>query len=240
MALRFLSNLSETGRRFGAVALVRKLADRALYRCVGFDAAHLLYIVTQDIPPQQTVDALGEFDFPSPDDVARIAPTPELGLNPALVLRARRGHDRCYALLKDDEVLHYGWCALDSIDPEFFAGTSMSFPANLVYVYNVFTPEAHRGRGLNGACLAAALQKLSDDGVTGCLAAVHWTNEASLRSFRRLGARDLGLLISARALGRRLERTPPAAAELDVLFGAEAFLSPRRFPRPTPQAVCLS
>lgn len=240
MALRFFPNLSETGRRFGAGALARKLADRALYRCVGFDAAHLLHTVTEEIPSQQPIDALGEFSFLSADDVARLGQSPELGLNPAFVSRARRGHDRCYALVKDDEVLHYGWCALDSIDPEFFAGSLMSFSAKIVYVYNVFTPPVHRGRGLNGACLAAALQQLSDDGVTGCLAAVHWTNEASLRSFRRLGARDLGLLVSARILGRRLERTPPVAAALEVHFGADAYLTPRRFPRPTPQAVCLS
>lgn len=228
----------ETRRRFGAVAVGRRLMDCALHRAVELNPAHLLWIPTAEVQPQATVDAYGDFSFLSPGEVAALLDEPSLGLNPAFVSRAQRGHDLCYALRADRQTLHYGWFALESIDPEFFAGTSMSFPAHMVYVYNVFTPVEHRGHGLNRVCLSAVLTALQERGVKGCLAAIHWTNEASLRSFRRLGAHDLGMLATARIAGRRVERTPAAAERLGVRFGAEAYLGQRRFPRPANQRRC--
>lgn len=221
----------ETQRRYGWQAAARRLIDRAARRGAALDPAHLLWVETTAVPPQQSVAELGQFAFLSPRQVAEIVAAGEAPLDAAFVDRARRGHDLCYALYDGDELLHYGWCALGSIDPEFFAGSVMSFPPHMVYVYNVYTPPQHRGRRLNGACLAAALTALRPRGVTGCLAAVHWTNEPSLRSFRRLGAVDWGLLVTARVAGRRLEKAPRKAKQQGVCFGPEAYLGERRFPR---------
>jgi GNAT superfamily N-acetyltransferase len=89
---------------------------------------------------------------------------------------------RCFAAWGGDEVLAYGWL---SSDAEWIGELEMEIrpTAGEAYVWNCFTIEAHRGKGLFGALLRAIALQAGREGL-----ARLWIGSLDIPAQRAVGA----------------------------------------------------
>src|SRR5690606_1757131 len=71
-----------------------------------------------------------------------------------------------------------------------------------VYMYKGYTLPEYRGRRLHGLGMARAMRAYVEEGKHGLVSYVDVMNEASLKSCRRMGYRELGLLFGTKVAGR--------------------------------------
>jgi hypothetical protein len=108
--------------------------------------------------------------------------------------------DRCYGACDGDRVVAYGWY---STRPTAVTdGLLLRFAEGWAYMYKGYTLPEYRGRRLHGLAMARALRAYAEEGKDGLVSYVDVTNEASLKSCRRMGYRELGLLVGALVGGR--------------------------------------
>lgn len=108
--------------------------------------------------------------------------------------------DRCYGACDGDRVVAYGWYS--TRPTPVTDGLVLRFAEGWAYMYKGYTLPEYRGRRLHGLAMARALRAYAAEGKEGLVSYVDVTNEASLRSCRRMGYRDLGLLVGANVAGR--------------------------------------
>lgn len=217
----YLGRLHDTWRAFGTGATCHFLCDRLLARTIRLDVQTIAWLDARDVRVGPESKPAFGFRFLSADEVAVFAREPEHHLTPDFPDRIRRGRDFCYAALTPDQRLAaYTWYAIDGIEPEHSAGAGLELPQGVAYAYKNFTLPSFRGGRLHGAALGGALRALRGRGVTSLVALVHWTNQASLRSFRRLGSVELGHLWSWGAGRSRRVHAPAPDRVRGVRFGA--------------------
>lgn len=122
----------------------------------------------------------------------------------AFIRSALAKGDRCYGALEGDgddaRIAAYGWY---STRPTMVTdGLELRFDADWAYMYKGYTLPAYRGRRLHGLAMARAMRAYVEEGKKGLVSYVDATNEASLKSCRRMGYRDLGHLVAAKIAGR--------------------------------------
>lgn len=213
-----LRRASEVYDHQGVTGVVRTGVNKALVRGAKLRVLHLLSMAP-DEARESSVDSSFQRRFLTPEEVRRYADDPRNGLSPELADRVDGGLDMCFGAIHGDRLASYGWYAFSAVEPEHAAGVSLGLPTNVAYIYKAFTHPDFRGRRLNGACVAEAASILSTQGVDLILAMIYWSNEASLRSFERLGFRRLGLLVVGPGGPLRI---PPAAGRLGVSFHMDA------------------
>lgn len=213
-----LRRASEVYDHLGATGVVRAGLNKALLRGARVSAVHLMALDPTDVR-EPSVDSSFQRRFLTPDEVRRYAEDPRNGLSPHFADRVDGGFDMCFGAVHGDRLANYGWYAFTAVEPEHAAGVSLGLPTNVAYVYKAFTHPDFRGRRLNGACVAEAASVLSTQGVDLILAMIYWSNEGSLRSFKRLGFRRLGLLVVGPGGPLRI---PPTASRLGVSFDTDA------------------
>lgn len=213
---------------------VQKLVYRAAQRVIVLDISRVLWLERDALRPPEPLGPPCDYRFLTPAETRWHALEPANDLEPALAERMLAGRDLCYAALDGQRLASYIWLALGSIEPELHrgehpdTGVGISWPDDVAFVYKAFTRHEYRGRRLYPACIAHAFDELSPLGVHALLSTTDWLNAAALRSFRRLGFRDLGLIWRFGARGRMLTRPPLAAKRLGVKFDPYAVVQPRQ------------
>ena len=213
--------------REGAQGVLCKLADLAIRKIVPAKFSRVLWLDVEWLNAPGPVAQGFQFRFLSPEEVERYANDPTYLLDASMAERVRAGADLCYAALQGEKLAAFGWYALDSIEGEHADGISLSYPADVAFMYFGFTHPDYRGAPLHGAGMANALAEPGKRGVTKLVSFVDWRNWASLKSCYRLGYRDLGLLVPVGGPRRTLAIPPRTARHLGVRFGREASLRPR-------------
>jgi len=216
-----LGRLRETWRSYGPRATALFLCDRLLARTIHLDVETIVWLDAGAvrIGPEQAPTF--EFRFLTADEVDAFAGDPELHLTHACADRIRRGRDFCYAALTPDgRLAAYGWYAIERIEAEHCAGFELELPAGVAYMYKGYTHPEFRGARLHGAGMGGALKALAAYGVTALISLVHWTNQASLRSCRRLGYVEIGHVSSWWVRGPRHLHAPAPQRIHGARFGA--------------------
>lgn len=213
-----LRKASETYDHLGLSGVMSTGLNRVLVKGAKLSLVHLLTLEVDEMTVR-TVDSGFQRRFLTADEVRRYAADPINGLSPDFADRIESGFDMCFAAVHGDRLANYGWYAFGTVEPEHAAGVCLGLPTNVAYVYKVFTHPDFRGRRLNGASLGEAAAVLGTQGVDVILAIIYWSNEASLRSFQRLGFRRRGLLVVGPGGPLRI---PEAVRRLGVSFEADA------------------
>jgi hypothetical protein len=104
--------------------------------------------------------------------------------------------DKCYALFDGDTIMSYGWYSTRPTRLTEVPGEpTLHFDPAYAYMYNGFTRPEYRGRRLHAVGMAAALDELTDAGLSGLVTYVVSSNFASLKSCHRMGYETFGHLI---------------------------------------------
>lgn len=209
-----LRRASEVYDRQGVTGVVRTGVNKALVRGAKVSVVRMMCLPSGDVRAP-SVESSFQRKFLTSDEVRRYADDPRNGLSPGFADRVDGGFDMCFGAIHGDRLANYGWYAFTAVEPEHAAGVSLGLPTNVAYIYKAFTHPDFRGRRLNGACVAEAAAILGTQGIDHVLAMIYWSNEASLRSFERVGFRKLGLLVVGPGGPLRI---PPAATRLGVSF----------------------
>ncbi len=215
-------------RRFGLQKAVAGLAYRTMKRLVKLRINVLMSRPIAGIDAlgiQSTVEGL-EFRALASAEVRAFAADKIYELNDTMADRIDAGHDWCFASLAGDRLVNYSWYALGSIE-SLHCHVSLSFPADAVYMYKVFTHPDFRGAGVHQATFIHASRLLATLGLQRIVMFVEYANWDSLRSHVRLGFRTLGLVITAGSGRWYFERHPRVDKQLGLRFGAQADLSNR-------------
>ena len=221
IASRF-ERFRQLARRHGLWAAMAGVLGRAAQRWAALGVGRLLWLETARVKRPTTTKGGFHFRFLTAEELPGFAADPVNELDAHFAERLRSGRDFCFAAFSGPQLAAYAWFALGSIEPEHCGGVGLSFPADVTYTYKGLTRPEFRGLGLYGQVTENGFRALADRGVTKVLAAVEWTNWASLKSCHRLGYVDLGPLVG---LGRgrcRIVVSPKAARERGIRFGRHA------------------
>jgi GNAT superfamily N-acetyltransferase len=111
-----------------------------------------------------------------------------------------RGH-RCYLARNGPEILGFLWIAVREVNsPDLYCRFLLE--ADQIVAYHNFVRPDTRGRNLAPRLQAFALREAANDGYRRCYGYVLSTNEASIRSTRKLSARRVGSVVCGFVLGR--------------------------------------
>ncbi len=110
--------------------------------------------------------------------------------------RIRNG-DRCYCLIQDGEVVCYNWVRFSTCCA--FCGRRVSFnfmplSPGQVFVYDLYTYEKYRGKGLGGYMKDCLVYELQSRGLKEILSIVEPANTASVRIHVRIGSKMHALI----------------------------------------------
>lgn len=223
-----LQQIAQVRKKFGTRAAIRFTADRLGRRLLRSEIDHVVWLDVDEVTLSLDLDPEFEARFLTADEIREFGQDPENLLDEELISRGSSPLDFCFAVLSGSRLAAYGWYAVRCIESHHCAGTALSYPDNVAYMYTGFTHPDFRGKRLHGVAMGMALKALGEQGVTKLVSIVNWTNEASLRSCERLGYRDLGRIYSFFGRGRcQTSFYPRRAQELRVKFGKEADLSAR-------------
>jgi hypothetical protein len=217
-----LHELRQLAQKYGTGAAVRKLVDWLGGKTLGLQVVEVVWLAPEELKLALDVPPPFEFRFLTAEEVAHFAQDPANDLDADMIGRANGGRDLCFAALSGDRLAAYGWYALGSIEGEHNFGVSMSYPAQVAYMYKGFTHPDFRGARLHGLGMGLALKNLAAYGVDRLVSTVGWLNEPSLRSCDRLGYRRLGRLYTVGGERFWTASTPSAAKSLGVKFGGAA------------------
>jgi hypothetical protein len=213
-----IRNLSQTRRNHGACATIRWISSRLAEKILRLEVSELLWLDVAALPPSIEIDPEFTFRFLSASEIARFASDPIHNLAHDFVDRAACRNDLCLAAFHGDRLASYSWYARNSVDGQDHVGVPMSYPTDVVYMFNAYTHPEYRGRGLFCLGVAIAAKELAEQGVTKVITTINSTNFASLRSCHRLGFVSLGRIWTVGRGTRRLARTPSAAKRLNISF----------------------
>lgn len=100
----------------------------------------------------------------------------------------------CFGVLEANRLLSFAWFCLGSVEAEMNRGycpataTAIQLADDAAFVFNAYTTESYRGRGLMTALLATASRTLQQQaGVTHLVATTELINRSALAAFARAG-----------------------------------------------------
>ena len=131
-------------------------------------------------------------------------------LTPAFIDEAAAKGDRCFAMFEREKLTSYGWYAtkptrLTEVAPELV----LSFDPAWAYMYHGFTHPEHRGQRLHAIGMAAALEELTREGLSGLVSYVDSANFSSLKSCARMGYRTFGHVVLLKVRGHYAIQSSP-------------------------------
>ena len=218
-----LASLWKTRTRFGWGALGRRIVDGLARRCFRAGVVEVVWLPLESAP-QSPPDWPGwSFRLLTPEEVDVFAQDPSLDMGPEMAIRMRERGDACFGIIDGDRLASYGWYARRPIDPEPGEGNTvdypgLTFPSDVAYMYKGFSRSDYRGRGLHALEIGLALRALAPQGIRALISTVYWTNEASVRSCRRLGMEFLGRIVQYSLCGRYRLRIPAAVHHHGIEF----------------------
>lgn len=147
--------------------------------------------------------------FLSESQLRRYAMDPRNDMDSDFLDEALAKGDRCYAMLKDNQLAAYNWYSLQPTrihPPELV----VEFDPQYVYSYKAMTLPEHRGLRLAPISAAQALQWYQQCGKKGLVSYVESHNFDSLKPGQRLGYRIFGSIFMLRLPGRYAIFSTPA------------------------------
>jgi hypothetical protein len=197
----------------GAIAGIHDLAYRAASRLVDLMVLNGMAITMAGLDRSYLGDDVLRWGFLGREELLERVRARPMEMTEAFVESATGIEDRCYGALLDGELVSYGWY---STQPTRVTGElTLHFDPSYVYMYSGFTLPEHRGRRLHGIGMARALAALTAEGHKGLVSYVRSNNFASLKSCYRMGYRDFGRVLAARANGRYLTYATPGCRAYD-------------------------
>jgi ribosomal protein S18 acetylase RimI-like enzyme len=218
----FLSDFIDARRRHGTARAIGGIADRLASKVIGLNVSHVFAFDLQKLTSTEPDSSGFTCRFLTPDEIRVFSADPSNELTADLADRAAAGHDLCFGVQAGARLAGYGWCALNSIEPEHTGGIALSFPSHVGYMYKGFTHPDFRGRGLNGLRVVLAGHALAERGLRKLICLVDWANWASIQSCRHGGCEELGSTVTFQIAGRRFWFIPDAARQLGLQFGERA------------------
>jgi len=181
--------------RHGLVSWAFNLAYRAVNRVA------TLMILKVEVVTMDTVnkDLLNEHNdgwrFLSPTEVRQFSEADtSLGLNEKFLSEACDRGSRCYALVKANRVVSYGWYS--RVPTRISHRATAHFDQNYRYFFKAFTSPEFRGLRLHGTGLARALKIFTEEeGIKGIIYYVEAHNQSPLKARKRIGSRAAGTAI---------------------------------------------
>lgn len=217
-----LRHINETRRHYGLSAAATWASSRFFEKALQIEVNKMLWLDLTALSRFVDFDPAFSFRFLSSSEIESYSQDPVNELAPDFLQRALSKHNQCLAAFYGERLAGYSWYARNSVDGKDHLGVSMSFPSDVVYMYNAFTHPDFRGRRLFSVGVGLAAKELAAQGATKMIASVNSTNFASLRSCKRLGFRELGRIWTLGSGDHRLARTPSAAKRLGIHFGDSA------------------
>jgi hypothetical protein len=148
---------------------------------------------------------------------------PENLLTDAFIDEATTRGDQCYVLFDGDNIANYGWYSTRPIHlTEVRGAPLLHFDPSYAYMYNTFTRPEYRGRRLNAAGIATALEEWTRAGLSGLVAYVVSSNYASLKSCERMGFQTFGHLIILTVGAHQVWRVTPGCKKYGFRVEAAA------------------
>jgi hypothetical protein len=178
------------------------------------------------------------YGFLDPDLLLALAEDPENDMTPAYVRAALEAGDECYGILDGEVLASYGWYLRKPYGWYSRKPTGakndlvLRFSDSYAYMHKGFTREAYRGQRLHAVGMALAMEEFRARGLRGLVSLVASNNFSSLKSCYRMGYRDFGAIVLARAFGRTLVRTSRGCRKYD--FALE------HRPRPVEPAIAAA
>ncbi|WP_428266888.1 hypothetical protein [Haliangium sp.] len=207
-----LATIARLTRQHGVKRASHLLSYRALERTIGYMA--LVGCVT---PPDRLAyprDAAFpdgyEGHFMSFDELREHSRVAANDMDEEFLRRAEGRSDRCYGVFHGDELANYCWYTNRPFDIN--EHLTVHFDPRYAFVYKCLTQPAHRGKRLHGVAMARAAYAFGDDGGLGIIAYVETRNYPSLRSGRKMGHHEFGVVRVGKVGGRYRSWASPGCA----------------------------
>jgi len=201
-----IHSIKDSMSRRGVSVTIGELAYRAANKVTDVRILCAMTLTPSSIDPAFLEDAAGmTWGFLDEEYLVRaLDQGADADMDREFIRSALAKGDRCYGALDDDggagRVAAYGWY---STRPTMVTdGLELRFDEGWAYMYKGYTLPAYRGRRLHGLAMARAMSAYVEEGKKGLVSYVDATNEASLKSCRRMGYQDLGHLAAAKIAGR--------------------------------------
>lgn len=137
------------------------------------------------------------------EEMRRHVADPDSLLTDRFIDEAAAKGDRCYALFDGDRVMSYGWYSNRPTRlTEVTSGAVLHFDPRYAYMYHGYTHPDYRSRRLHAIGMAAALEELTNEGLSGLVSYVVSSNFSSLKSCYRMGYQCFGHIVMVK-LGDR-------------------------------------
>ena len=146
------------------------------------------YVFRRDIsgPPKKPICEDYEFAELTAKNISQIARLPMVHSDERTYRIRLNSGQRCFGLRQDDE-----FCAFCWMDPDRFSfvGEGIMLQSDEVYIYDIYTIPAKRGRELAPILNACYTEMLRAEGIHAVLGIVDSMNRSSLNYVRKIGSR---------------------------------------------------
>ncbi|AFU98978.1 GNAT family N-acetyltransferase [Simiduia agarivorans] len=177
--------LRQTHRNYGLLAVATDIINRIGYR---FGITHVEKIfVIEELARTSEFSA----NVLSADEIKHLQQQGMITCDPEQITAAECGQLICIAATEQDRLCGLTWYA---IQPYRYGGSTFAFfDPRYICGFGAFVHPDYRGRGVRDAIVAKAIEHANSLGRRGIIAAISWTNFASLRSAARIGYKAIGL-----------------------------------------------
>ena len=143
-----------------------------------------------------------QWTWAGPEEIDFLDRHPEATSPTAYVRRAARG-DRCLCIKHGPDVMAYRWVTLCNACALCGSGPNMEFTLfplkpGQAFVYDLFTYQKYRGRGVATTLIKLLFHFLREEGIKEIFALVSPNNHPSLRMHMRFGAQPQRLIYNYR------------------------------------------
>ena len=197
-------------RQMSVSDFAEKAMIRALALFIHIDAMKCMVLTMHTVDQGILSDGAGyDEKFLSEDECLCFARRDVSDMQADDIRQSFSNGDRCYALIKDQEIASYGWYSTSTtVLP---SGLMLGFDQSYVYMYGGYTRSEYRGQQLHGKGMARALKFYYQHGYKGLVSIVDARNYESLRSIHRVGYRIFGRIYVFRIRKKRFVWRSPGS-----------------------------
>lgn len=225
-----IQRIKDSMSRRGVSVTIRELAYRAANKVTDVRILCAMTLTPATVDPAFLEESAGmTWGFLDEEYLLRaLEQGADADMDREFIRSALERGDRCYGALDDDgaagRIAAYGWYA--DRPTSVTDGLELRFDPAWAYMYKGYTLPGYRGRRLHGLAMARAMRAHVEAGKKGLVSYVDAANEASLRSCRRMGYRDLGHLVAVRIGGRWITHAASSCAPYGLALAEAGEPSP--------------
>lgn len=180
-----LKELIKTAKKFGFLAATTDLLNRIFYKLAITHIERIYIICDIPIAPDFYTEVL------SPEKISALHKQGEIQCENEQIDAVEAGDLICIGAFSGNQLCGFTWYAVYAYR---YGGTMFAyFHPDFLCGFGAFVHPDYRGRGVRDAIVAKAVSHAHSLGRKGVIAAITWTNFASLRSAIRIGYQPIGL-----------------------------------------------